>query len=131
MITSSHNPWNWNGVKFKATYGGSATPAIIAQIEAEVRAGAMPQGAPATIEEADFRPAYVEAITRFADLDKIAKAGFKFAIDCMYGAGRNILSDIFKQRGIEHVQIRRQALLVVVTAKDDHLVAFSKHSAID
>jgi phosphomannomutase len=108
MITSSHNPWNWNGVKFKATYGGSATPAIIAQIEAEVRAGAMPQGTPARIEEADFKPAYVEAIARFADLDKIAKAGFKFAIDCMYGAGRNILSDIFKQRGIEHVQIRSE-----------------------
>jgi phosphomannomutase len=108
MITSSHNPWNWNGVKFKATYGGSATPAIIGQIEAEVRAGAMPQGSPAKIEEADFKPAYVEAITCFADLDKIAKAGFKFAIDCMYGAGRNVLSDIFKQRGIQHVQIRSE-----------------------
>src|SRR5215472_18086269 len=95
MITSSHNPWNWNGVKFKATYGGSATPAIIAKIEANVRAGSMPQAKPARIEEADFKPAYVEAITRFADLDKIAKAGFKFAIDCMYGAGRNVLSDIF------------------------------------
>jgi phosphomannomutase len=108
MITSSHNPWNWNGVKFKATYGGSATPAIIAHIEAEVRAGAMPQGIPAKIEEADFKPAYVEAIARFADLDEIAKAGFKFAIDCMYGAGRNVLSDIFKQRGIAHVQIRSE-----------------------
>src|SRR6516164_10212636 len=79
MITSSHNPWDWNGVKFKATYGGSATPAIIAKIEASVRAGAMPRGKPAKIDEADFKPAYVEAITRFADLDKIAKAGFKFA----------------------------------------------------
>src|SRR5499433_151758 len=108
MITSSHNPWNWNGVKFKATYGGSATPAIIAKIEANVRAGLMPKGAPATIQEADFKPAYIQAITRFADLDKIAKAGFKFAIDCMYGAGRNILADIFKQRGIEHVQIRSE-----------------------
>lgn len=108
MITSSHNPWNWNGVKFKATYGGSATPAIIAQIEAEVRAGAMPKGARAAVEEVDFKPAYVAAITRFADLDKIAKAGFKFAIDCMYGAGRNVLSDIFKQRGIAHVQIRSE-----------------------
>ena len=108
MITSSHNPWNWNGVKFKATYGGSATPAILAAIEAEVRAGAMPQGSPAKIEEADFLPAYVEAITRFADLDKIAEAGFKFAIDCMYGSGRNVLSDIFKRRGIQHVQIRSE-----------------------
>ncbi|HEY6305030.1 MAG TPA: phosphoglucomutase/phosphomannomutase family protein [Candidatus Angelobacter sp.] len=108
MITSSHNPWNWNGVKFKATYGGSATPGIIAQIEAEVRAGAMPKGSPAKIEEADLLPAYVEAISRFADLDKIAKAGFKFAIDCMYGAGRNVLANIFKGRGIQYVQIRSE-----------------------
>ena len=26
MVTSSHNPWNWNGVKFKGNFGGSATP---------------------------------------------------------------------------------------------------------
>src|SRR6266700_431084 len=108
MITSSHNPWDWNGVKFKATYGGSATPGIIAQIEAEVRAGAMPKGSAATIEEADFKTSYVDAICKFADLDKIARANFKFTIDCMYGAGRNILSEIFKQRGIQHVQIRSE-----------------------
>ena len=106
MITSSHNPWDWNGVKFKATYGGSATPAIIAQIEAEVRAGTMPQGTPAKIEEVDLITPHVAAICKFADMDKIAQAGFKFAIDCMYGAGRNILSEIFRQRGIAYVQIR-------------------------
>jgi alpha-D-glucose phosphate-specific phosphoglucomutase len=108
MITSSHNPWDWNGVKFKATYGGSATPAIIKQIEDNVRAGAMPKDNSAKIEEVDFKAPYVEAITKFADLDKIARANFKFAIDCMYGAGRNVLSEIFKQRGIPHVQIRSE-----------------------
>jgi phosphomannomutase len=108
MITSSHNPWSWNGVKFKATYGGSATPGIIQQIEAEVRAGAMPKGSPAKIEDVDFKPPYINAITRFVDLDKIATAKFKFAIDCMYGAGRNVLADIFTQRGIEYVQIRSE-----------------------
>ena len=108
MITSSHNPWDWNGVKFKATYGGSATPAIIKEIEDNVRAGAMPKGSTAKIEEVDFKAPYVEAITRFADLDKISKANFKFAIDCMYGAGRNVLSEIFKKRGIPHVQIRSE-----------------------
>lgn len=108
MITSSHNPWDWNGVKFKATYGGSATPAIIKQIEENVRGGAMPKGSAAKIEEADFKMPYVEAICKFADLDKIAKANFKFAIDCMYGAGRNVLSEIFKKRGIPHVQIRSE-----------------------
>ena len=33
MITSSHNPFNWNGVKYKASYGGSGTPAIMRAIE--------------------------------------------------------------------------------------------------
>src|ERR1700683_49094 len=33
MVTSSHNPWNWNGVKFKGKFGGSATPAIMKLIE--------------------------------------------------------------------------------------------------
>jgi phosphomannomutase len=41
MITSSHNPWSWNGVKFKATYGGSATPAIIQKIEGYIDAPAI------------------------------------------------------------------------------------------
>src|SRR5437588_7819129 len=39
MVTSSHNPWNWNGVKFKANFGGSATPAIMKKIEGELAAG--------------------------------------------------------------------------------------------
>jgi phosphomannomutase len=108
MITSSHNPWNWNGVKFKATYGGSATPGIIGQIEAEVRAGSMPKGTPAKIEEVDLKTPYVAAITKFADVDKIARANFKFAIDCMYGSGRNVLAEIFAARGVQHVQIRSE-----------------------
>ena len=33
QITASHNPSRWNGVKFKASYGSSASPAIVAQIE--------------------------------------------------------------------------------------------------
>jgi alpha-D-glucose phosphate-specific phosphoglucomutase len=108
MITSSHNPWDWNGVKFKATYGGSATPAIIKQIEDNVTAGTMPKGTTARIEETDFKTPYVEAICKFADLDKIAKANFKFAIDSMYGAGRNVLAEIFSKRNIPHVQIRSE-----------------------
>ena len=33
MITSSHNPAQWNGVKYKASYGGSGSPSIMAEIE--------------------------------------------------------------------------------------------------
>src|SRR5215472_4290682 len=54
MITSSHNPWNWNGVKFKGKFGGSATPAIMKKIEEAMRTDAMPAATPAAIEEADL-----------------------------------------------------------------------------
>jgi phosphomannomutase len=55
MVTSSHNPWNWNGIKFKGKFGGSATPAIMKRVEEELRAGAMPQGANAVVEEVDLK----------------------------------------------------------------------------
>ena len=108
VVTSSHNPWNWNGVKFKAKFGGSATPAIMKVIEEEVSAGSMPKGPAAPIKEVDLKPAYAEAISRFADLDLIAKANFRFAVDSMYGSGRGVLTGIFDQRGIQYVAIRQE-----------------------
>ncbi|HEX4485493.1 MAG TPA: phosphoglucomutase/phosphomannomutase family protein, partial [Terriglobales bacterium] len=108
VVTSSHNPWNWNGVKFKGKFGGSATPVIMKIVEQELNAGgAMPCGQKAEIEEVDLKQAYIEAICGFADLDLIAKANFKVAIDSMHGSGRGILSKIFSDRGIQHVAIRQ------------------------
>jgi alpha-D-glucose phosphate-specific phosphoglucomutase len=108
MITSSHNPWNWNGVKFKGKFGGSATPAIMKRVEEELRAGAMPKAAKAAIEEVDLKTPYVAAVCRFADMDLIGKAKFKVAIDSMYGSGRGILSDIFRARGVHYIAIRQE-----------------------
>ncbi len=108
VITSSHNPWNWNGVKFKAKFGGSATPAIMKVIEDEVRVGAMPNGRTAPIEEVDLKQAYIRAVCRFADLGLIAKANFTFVLDSMYGSGRGILTNIFEERGIPHIAIRQE-----------------------
>lgn len=107
VVTSSHNPWNWNGVKFKAKFGGSATPAIMKVIEDQVRAGAMPNGRKASIDEVDLKPAYVEAICKFADLELISKAKFKFVIDAMHGSGRGVLGKIFSEHAIEHIAIRQ------------------------
>jgi phosphomannomutase len=106
MITSSHNPAQWNGVKYKAWYGGSGKPSIIAEIETYLGLPVTKTAQPAKIEEVDFLPSYLKAIESFADLDLIAKSGMKFAIDSMYGAGRTILSDIFTRIGVDHVQIR-------------------------
>ncbi len=108
VITSSHNPWNWNGVKFKGKFGGSATPAIMKGIEDELHAGAMPRGANAPIVEVDLKPAYIQAICAFVDLELIARAKFKFAVDSMYGSGRGVLSGIFRDHGIEHIAIREE-----------------------
>ena len=108
MVTSSHNPWNWNGVKFKGNFGGSATPAIMKKIEGELAAGAMPQGTKAPIEEVDLKKAYVDAVCAFADMDLIAKTKFKFAVDAMYGSGRGVLPGIFAERGVDCIAIRQE-----------------------
>jgi alpha-D-glucose phosphate-specific phosphoglucomutase len=111
MVTSSHNPWNWNGVKFKAKFGGSATPAIMKSIEEELAAESTQKSAKiaaAKIEEVDLKPAYVEAISQFADLDLISRANFKFAIDSMYGSGRGVLAKIFDAHNIRYVAIRQE-----------------------
>jgi phosphomannomutase len=106
MITSSHNPAEWNGVKFKASYGGSGSPAIMAAIEGYLGQGLPIAARSAAISEADFLSPYIEAISVFADLKRIAAARQKYAIDCMYGAGRGVLSGIFAGIGIDHVEIR-------------------------
>jgi alpha-D-glucose phosphate-specific phosphoglucomutase len=108
MVTSSHNPWNWNGVKFKGKFGGSATPAIMKRIEEELAANASPNGNKAQIEEVDLKKAYVAAVCAFPDLDLIAKTKFKFAVDAMFGSGRGVLTGIFAERGIQHVAIRQE-----------------------
>jgi phosphomannomutase len=108
MITSSHNPWNWNGVKFKASFGGSATPAIMKKIEAELAADARPAGTKAAIEEVDLKKDYIAAVCRFADMELIAKTKFKFAVDAMYGSGRGVLGGIFAERGVQFVAIRQE-----------------------
>jgi phosphomannomutase len=108
MVTSSHNPWNWNGVKFKAKFGGSATPAIMKKIEEELAAGAAPKGTKARVEEVDLKKDYVAAVCRFADMDLIAKTKFKFAVDAMYGSGRGVLTGIFAERGVQFVAIRQE-----------------------
>lgn len=141
VITSSHNPWNWNGVKYKAYYGGSAKPSIIKGIENELYAGTIPPKDQAKVTAADLKAPYIEAITKFVDLDKIAKAQFKFAIDCMHGSGRGVLAGIFRKKGIQFVEIRAdvnplfpginpEPILPHVKALQDTVVAEGCHAGL-
>jgi phosphomannomutase len=106
MITSSHNPFQWNGVKYKASYGGSGSPAIMAKIEQALGQPLRVAAQPASIVEQDFTAPYVAAISRFADLDAIARSGLRFAIDAMYGAGAGVLAGILRPLGVDFVEIR-------------------------
>jgi alpha-D-glucose phosphate-specific phosphoglucomutase len=105
MITSSHNPAQWNGVKYKGWYGGSGKPSMIAEIETYLGQPLANVATPAAIVETDFVTPYIAAIRNYVDLEAIAKSGFKFVIDSMYGAGGGILRDIFTSIGIESVEI--------------------------
>jgi phosphomannomutase len=104
MITSSHNPWNWNGVKFKASYGGPATPGIIRRIEALIDSPHLERKG-GSLVEADFKSAYIAAVKQFVDLERIAGAKQKFAVDVMYGAGRGIIAEIFEELGVDHLEL--------------------------
>jgi alpha-D-glucose phosphate-specific phosphoglucomutase len=107
MITSSHNPFNWNGVKYKAWYGGSGTPAIMKAIESELDSPRLERKG-GSVTPADFKSPYVAAIKDFVDLKAIQRAGFKFAIDVMYGSARGMIKDIFAENAVQHLEIRSE-----------------------
>ena len=109
MITSSHNPAEWNGVKYKGWYGGSGKPSMIQEIENRLGKPVPRPAKPAAIEEVDFLPDYLRAIENFVSLDALKNCGMKFGIDSMYGVGLTYISDIFTRLGVSHVQIRGKA----------------------
>jgi alpha-D-glucose phosphate-specific phosphoglucomutase len=108
MITSSHNPAEWNGVKYKATYGGSGKPSIMTSIESYLLKPVPQAKKAAKIEEVDFMPDYIAALEKFVDLKAIKASGYKFLLDVMYGAGRGVVAGIFSRAGIPFVEIRNE-----------------------
>ena len=103
IVTSSHNPGNWNGFKVKPHYGGSASPEIVADIEQRVPAILANPGsvklAPATsslIERFDPLPGYLETLGAKVDLQRLRSAGLKVAVDPMYGAGMGLFERLLE-----------------------------------
>jgi len=108
MITSSHNPAEWNGVKYKASYGGAGSPGIIASIESYLMKPLQLAATPAKIEEVDFAPSYIVALESFVDLKAIKESGYRFLIDTMYGAGKGYVAGIFERAGVPYVEFRSE-----------------------
>ncbi|MBC8104591.1 MAG: NTP transferase domain-containing protein [Cytophagales bacterium] len=112
MITASHNPPRFNGLKIKAHYGGSATPEMVAQVEDRLRhllmSGAAPLTTKTSVSTTNIAEPYLAHCARFVDLDRVAKAGFKVVVDPMHGSGAGYLSDLLRSAGVSVMEIRSE-----------------------
>jgi alpha-D-glucose phosphate-specific phosphoglucomutase len=94
VITASHNPPEYNGIKFKPEYGGSALTHITKEIENLLYQSPVKQDekkAKRYVREVDFETEYFAKIKSLVDLRLIGEASFKIVIDTMHGAGDRII----------------------------------------
>jgi phosphomannomutase len=99
MITASHNPASFNGFKVKANFGGSATPAITAKIEEnlkneEIRGLSPNSPAPETVSP---EPYYFDHLKSLVDWPRIADSKLKIVVDSMHGCGGYILEQLLRE----------------------------------
>lgn len=117
MITASHNPPRYNGIKLKSAYGGSATVADTKRVEAKLEQalaeGRTPQRIDldeaigrGMVERFDPFPAYSAHIERLIDFSTIRRGHLRVAVDPMYGAGRIYLCRLLEAAGCEVTEIR-------------------------
>ena len=110
MITASHNPCRWNGIKFKAPYGGSALPSIVKRIEFHLERFDSGHRSQQRIrragnEVADLVTPYLDRLKSSIDLEMIRRSGLRFVIDPMFGAGRGVIARLFDEAGVSHREI--------------------------
>jgi phosphomannomutase len=105
VITASHNPAAFNGFKIKAHFGGSATPAITADVEG--RLGKSPVLSSSDgIEVVGPEEPYFEHLRSLVEWDRIAKSGLKVVVDSMYGSGGRILETMLRDTSCNVETIR-------------------------
>jgi len=100
MITASHNPPNYNGIKFKTTSGSPFLTHQTKEVESLLDVNEV-VASKDRIKVADFYVDYINHVKRFINLDIIAASGLKVVVDSMSGAGGTIIEDILKPLGVE------------------------------
>ena len=103
-FTASHNPPEYNGIKFSTHDGAPALPEVTRQIEAAIAALSdgykIADTSSASFDTADVKPAFLKRLAELVDLKAIAKSGIKLVYDPFWGAGRGYSSDILRQAGV-------------------------------
>lgn len=112
MITASHNPYEYNGLKFKAPYGGSASPEIVAEIEKYVRkreeAGVDYPAIPlhAAVELFSPQAEYLAHVKAMLNTEVFAAFRQPIMFDCMHGAAGGYAAVLAEELGLNITEIR-------------------------
>lgn len=97
MITASHNPPDYNGIKFIPDYAGPATVDITSNIEDKIKGIAEKGYSPVSgvsigrLEVIDVSTDYIKHLLELLDYESSDISGLKVAFDPMYGAGQNVM----------------------------------------
>ena len=101
-FTASHNPPEYQGIKFSTSDGAPALPEVTKQIEENIKNDVQAEDEDGgTIESYDARPAYLDDLETKVKFDKIAAANGKYAYDPLWGTGRGYLDKILRDNGLE------------------------------
>jgi alpha-D-glucose phosphate-specific phosphoglucomutase len=109
-FTASHNPPEYNGIKFSTPDGAPALPEVTKKIEAEI-ANVNTSAVPSTTGEAVKREAigvkshYLKRLAEVIDLGAIKKSGMKVVFDPLWGAARGYSDHLFQEAGIDCVAV--------------------------
>lgn len=105
-MTASHNPAEYQGLKFSTSNGAPATPEVTKQIEANI-AKRQAEGwtfdaavvGTFTCKTIDPQPDYFKQLRKLIDFDTIKRAKLKIAVELMYGTGRGYLDTLLEDAG--------------------------------
>ncbi|HEY1420404.1 MAG TPA: phosphoglucomutase/phosphomannomutase family protein [Candidatus Dormibacteraeota bacterium] len=99
VITASHNPYQFNGFKYKTETGSAVPSDVIAELEQNIRAlpevaATSSRAARELISSYDPRQSYYTQVSRMVDLDAIKAAGLRIVHECMYGSGYSYVAEL-------------------------------------
>ncbi len=93
IITASHNPYEFNGLKFKTAQGASAHPEVTSLFEQSLRQTSVRQDQK-SIKKVDLKKTYLNHLQTMVDINKIRRQKLSIVIDPLYGAGQGCLEEL-------------------------------------